>query len=172
VDCWPKRPAVFLFPPILIHYPLGKSLALCQHVVMVCIYCGHNTEVTNSRKKARTPLVWRRRRCETCVAQFTTHELPEYATALVVERGRVLVPFERDKLFLSVHFACSHRKDSQKVSTELTNNILGIIARKKLARDGKLTLEMLSSLTYDILKRFDRHAAATYRAYHQNTLRS
>ena len=137
---------------------------------MVCIYCGNETDVYNSRSKARTPSVWRRRRCNTCVAQFTTHELPDYATALVVERGKDLVPFERDKLFLSIHFATSHRKDSQKASTELTNNILGTIARKKLARDGKLTLELLAQLTFDTLKRFDRHAAATYRAHHQDIL--
>ena len=138
---------------------------------MVCIYCGGDTEVTNSRRKARQPLVWRRRRCIACVAQFTTHELPEYATALVVDHGKVLVQFERDKLFLSIHFACSHRGDSQTAASSLTATVLGSIARKKQAPDGKLALFELARLTYDTLKRFDRNAAATYKAHHQDSLR-
>lgn len=139
---------------------------------MVCIYCGYETKVTNSRKKARQPLVWRRRQCERCVAQFTTHELPDYATALVIDRGKVLVPFERDKLFLSVHFACSHRKDAQEAATSLTETILGKIARKKLAPEGKLTVKAMAHLTYDTLRQFDRNAAATYKAHHQAALRA
>ena len=137
---------------------------------MVCIYCGSDTEVYNSRPKARQPLVWRRKRCKKCVAQFTTHELPEYATALVVDRGKVLAPFERDKLFLSIYRACGHRKDSQTTATELTDTVLGLIARKKSAPDGKLLITTLASLTYISIKRFDQHAGATYKAYHQAVL--
>jgi transcriptional repressor NrdR len=137
---------------------------------MVCIYCGHDTEVVNSRKKARQPLVWRRRRCEQCVAQFTTHELPEYTTALLVKHGKVLTPFERDQLFLSIHFACSHRLDSQKAATSITNTVIGYIARRNLAREGNLSNEALAKLTYETLRRFDRNAAATYKAHHLKSL--
>lgn len=137
---------------------------------MICIYCGHETEVYNSRPKARQPLVWRRRRCLYCVAQFTTHELPEYATALVVERGKVLVPFERDKLLLSIYRACGHREDSQAAATELTNTVLGQIARKKLAPHGTLPVQKLAMLIHVTIKRFDPLAANTYKAYHQKSL--
>ena len=138
---------------------------------MVCIYCGSDTEIYNSRPKARQPLVWRRRRCKLCVAQFTTHELPEYATALVVDRGKVLVPFERDKLFLSIYRACDHRPDSQVVATELTDTVLGLIARRKLAPEGKLTPQTLALVIFSSIKRFDSHAGALYKAYHQVALK-
>lgn len=137
---------------------------------MVCIYCGADTEVYNSRPKARQPLVWRRRRCLNCVAQFTTHELPEYATALIVSRGKILSPFERDKLFLSIYRACGHRNDSQTAAANLTNTVLGKIARNKLALGGKLEIRQLAVLVHITIKRFDPLAASTYKAYHQEWL--
>jgi hypothetical protein len=96
--------------------------------------------------------------------------LPEYATALVVDRGKILVPFERDRLFLSIHFACSHRDDAQIAATSVTATVLGVIARKKLAPEGMLSNQIVARLTYDTLRRFDRNAAATYRAHHQAAL--
>lgn len=90
---------------------------------MVCIYCGKQTEVYNSRARTLNPSVWRRRQCIACDAKYTTIELPDYASALVVEGARgKLYPFSRDKLFLSLHKALEYRQDAIFVATELNRN--------------------------------------------------
>jgi len=138
---------------------------------MVCIYCGHDTEVTNSRARHRNPSVWRRRACKICVAQFSTIESPDYTTALVVSgRDSKLYPFSRDKLFLSLHQALGHRSDAVSSATELTNSVIGNLLRHNKARDGLIRVRVLSKTAYDTLKRFDPLSAHTYKAYHQAAL--
>lgn len=139
---------------------------------MVCIYCGHETEVYNSRERARNPSVWRRRRCLACVAQFSTDELPDYDSALAVKgiNGK-LYPFNRDKLFLSLYKSLGHRQDALNSATELTSTTIGSLLRKMKAPDGLLPIETLAVQTYQILKRFDPLAAHTYKAYHQTSLK-
>ena len=138
---------------------------------MVCIYCGHETEVYNSRERARNPSVWRRRRCNTCVAQFTTIELPDYKSALVVKGlGGKIQPFSRDKLFLSLHKSLGHRKDALQSATELTDTVIGSILRKKQASDGLLHIKVLAGEAYRVLKRYDPLAAHAYKAYHLTAL--
>jgi transcriptional regulator NrdR family protein len=138
---------------------------------MVCIYCGSETQVTNSREKARTPSVWRRRKCIACVAQFTTIELPDYATALVVSSHGKLYPFSRDQLFLSIHVALGHRQDALISSTELTKTIIGRLLSKKQAPDGVISVQNLAKASHEVLKRYDPLGANTYKAYHQAALR-
>jgi len=140
---------------------------------MVCIYCGHDTNVTNSRSKARLPSVWRRRACEACVAQFTTLEQPDYATAISVSRSgsTKLEPFSRDKLFLSLNSALGHRKDSLTSSTALTQTILSRVMSKKHIQNGTLSTNSIAKESYQVLKRFDPLAANTYKAYHTSALK-
>ena len=154
-------------------YPLVKTLALCQHVVMVCLYCNGETEVTNSRAKARNPSVWRRRACKQCDAQFTTLELPGYDTALTVQGQdkKHLYPFSRDKLFLSLHRALGHRKTALGDATALTGTVIARLFQRKLLKDGVLESKDLSKAAYEVLKRFDPLAATSYKAYHLATLR-
>lgn len=167
---WNRRSKTggFCLYPILTTYPLEKTLALCQHVVMVCIYCGKKTEVVNSRLRARTPSVWRRRTCKACVAQFTTIELPDYATALSVKglNGK-FVAFERDKLFLSLYKSLGHRNNALEAASALCETILGRLLRKKQASSGVISVQDLAATTCETLKRFDKVASISYRAYHK-----
>lgn len=139
---------------------------------MVCIYCGHDTEVYNSRVKTRNPSVWRRRRCTACVAQFTTIELPDYQTALVVEGvGGKLYPFNRDKLYLSLYKALEYRQDAVDSATELTETVIGKLLRNKKAPDGLLKMTDIAGTAYTVLKRFDAPSAHTYKAFHASALK-
>ena len=136
---------------------------------MVCIYCGSGTGVTNSRSKARTPSVWRRRACKVCVAQFTTIELPDYATALLVvsPSNKNLAPFNRDKLLISIYKSLGHRPDPTKDATALTTTIIGKILRKRQSgKNGTIQLKDITTTTYEVLRHFDIQAANSYRAYH------
>lgn len=138
---------------------------------MVCIYCNHETEVYNSRERKRNPSVWRRRRCIACVAQFSTNELPDYATSLVVSgQNKTVYPFSRDRLFLSLYKSLGHRKDALTSATELTQTVIGKLLRDCVARDGVISMRELTVQAYRILKRYDPLAATTYKAYHQSHL--
>jgi transcriptional regulator NrdR family protein len=141
---------------------------------MVCIYCYSNTEVSNSRSKARSPSVWRRRTCKTCVAQFTTIELPDYFSALLVNDldNVKLCSFSRDQLFLSLFRAVGHRKNALNDATALTTTVIGRVLRKNLTvQKGVIDIKDLVVVSYEVLKRFDPLAANNYKAYHQKLLK-
>lgn len=141
---------------------------------MVCIYCQGETEVTNSRAKARNPSVWRRRACLRCAAQYTTLELPGYDTALTVQGQdkKHLYPFSRDKLFLSLHKSLGHRKEALDDATALTSTVISRVFLRELLKEGVLETKDLSRTAYEVLKRFDPLAATTYKAYHQASLKN
>ena len=139
---------------------------------MVCIYCGHDTKVTNSRPRARNPSVWRRRQCLHCVAQFSSEELPDYAAAISIigQDGR-LYPFSRDRLFLSLYKSLGHRKDALASATELSRTVIGRLLRRKAAENGAIPMQALAKAAHATLKRYDPLAAHTYKAYHQGALK-
>lgn len=138
---------------------------------MVCIYCGNNTKVTNSRPRRRNPSVWRRRECLACVAQFSTNEQPDYASALAVaDQALGVYPFVRDRLFLSLYRALGHRPDALVSATELTGTVIGKLFRSSTQDQGMLTAELIARTSFETLKRYDPLAAGSYKAYHQAAL--
>ena len=66
---------------------------------MVCIYCGGETKVTNSRLQKRNNQVWRRRQCLECKGVFTTHEAVDLSSALLIDKSGAPEPFISDLLF-------------------------------------------------------------------------
>src|ERR1039458_7397730 len=93
---------------------------------MVCIYCRSKTQVTNSRHLIRSNGTWRRRTCTKCSALFTTNEIAQYNMLWAVRDplSGNLEPFERDKLFLSVHDSCGHRKSAISDAAGLTDTVI------------------------------------------------
>ncbi len=92
---------------------------------MNCVYCGHDTQVTNSRLQKRSNGVWRRRHCATCNSVFTSIEMVDLAQSVRFSTGKGnLVPFQRDKLFLSIYESCRHRPDASTSAAALTQTVL------------------------------------------------
>lgn len=131
---------------------------------MVCVYCSSDTQVTNSRHQKRKNTVWRRRKCASCGAIFTTTEVAESAQALSVVSDRGLEPFLRDKLFVSVYGSVRHRKSALADATGLTDTIVASIY--SLANDAAIEQGVISEVTYTVLERFDAVAAMHYGAFH------
>jgi len=133
---------------------------------MVCLYCGHETNVVNSRLKRRDNHTWRRRQCSACKSVFTTHEQPELASAIAVTApGNCIEPFTRDKLFLSIYKSCEHRASGLEDATGLTQ----IIITNLLQRPAAAVLETaaIAEAAYTALQRFDKTAATVYNAYYR-----
>ncbi len=131
---------------------------------MVCIYCGGETKVTNSRLQSRSNQVWRRRQCLSCQAVFTTHESIELESALSVNDGGRLKPFLPDLLLNELMLALKDRNDVYTASREL----LGTIVKKLLALPQKPVYQPadISKLTAEVLSRFDKQAFLRYQADH------
>ena len=136
---------------------------------MVCIYCGSETRVINSRPQKRTNNIWRRRQCSACMALFTTSERPDFLTSLSVRRSKKIEPFSRDKLFLSIHDSLKHRKSATSDATALTDTVLSKLY--PLLGEGSLDEREITLVVCEVLAAFDPASATYYRAYHPITIR-
>jgi len=132
---------------------------------MVCIFCGQNTQVINSRRQKRLNSTWRRRRCIACKNVFTTEEFADYSGSWQVRHGvGQLSAFDRDKLLLSLHRSCLHRKQALRDAQSLTNTIISSLNPDQ----GMVEASSISSLCKKTLKRFDKAAFSHYDAFHQS----
>lgn len=140
---------------------------------MICVFCKSETDVMNSRPKAQSPSVWRRRQCQNCGKAFTTLELPDYAKSLSVlaQNAKKTQPFNRDKLFLSLNKSLGHRTDALEASTALTMTIISKILKSR-RESGIIPVTEIATTALQTLKRYDPLAAASYKAYHQTTLKA
>lgn len=133
---------------------------------MVCIHCGEETHVINSRPQKRLNQIWRRRQCKACQAIFTTEETVRYEAAWLVSDGQGhLKPFSRDKLLLSLYKSCEHRKtalvDAGALTETMIKKLLGQVENSVINRTALIqTVQVM-------LNRFDRAASVHYAAYHK-----
>lgn len=153
-------------------FTLGFLTAVCQYVVMVCVYCHSGTRVLNSRLQKKSNRVWRRRACQNCHSIFTTIESLDGQQAIMVTRSssKPLEPFSRDKLFVSILNSCNHRKSAINDATALTDTVMNYLLQRKL-RHGTIAKAEIIQTALATLKRFDRAAASYYQAYYQNKYR-
>lgn len=132
---------------------------------MVCIHCGSETQVTNSRPQKRLNQVWRRRKCLSCSSIFSTEEVAQYtASWAVLDHAGHIRAFERDKLFVSIYSSLQHRTTALRDATALTDTVI-----KKLigqARDGVIIGSVLAQTVQVALNRFDTAASVHYQAFH------
>ena len=132
---------------------------------MVCIYCGSGTQVVNSRLQKRLNHVWRRRRCVECGAVFSTHEMPAYEDSWRVKTPEgALMPFQRDKLFLSLYKSCEHRPGAAEDAGGLTATVIGLLRHQD--DKGLFEAENISLTAWEVLNNFDKAAAVHYQAFH------
>jgi transcriptional regulator NrdR family protein len=140
---------------------------MCQYVDMVCVHCGHNTRVVNTREQKRSNQVWRRRQCETCKAVFTTEEAVVYQGSWTVRSSACVVrPFSRDKLFISLYESCQHRSTALNDAAGLTDTVI-----KKTGgqiKDGVVSRRSLVQTAQVALNRFDEAASVHYQAFHHS----
>lgn len=147
------------------YFPLDFLIASCQYIVMVCVYCGVKTHVTNSRPKKRTGMIWRRRYCDSCKSTFTTVETIDFGGSIVVTyKDGSFLPFQRDILFISIYNSLKHRKDALAAATALTDTILACIL--PLIHEAKLKRQDIVVSASKVLQRFDKAAGVQYLAYH------
>lgn len=132
---------------------------------MVCIHCGHNTQVVNSRHQIRTNNVWRRRQCVNCGATFTTTESAAYGASWAVQSSSgAPTPFSRDKLFLSLYRSLQHRKTAVDDAAALTETVIKKVSAS--VTNGVIKAGAVTAAAQVALNRFDKAASIHYQAFH------
>lgn len=138
---------------------------------MHCLYCGSDTDVTNSRLQKRNNSVWRRRACRQCGAVHTSIETIDLAKSLLVRNAKnpnlPAQPFLRDKLFVSIYTSCKHRPTALKDASALTSTVLS--ALQPLIEQASVSNEDIATKVGGALRRFDTAAYVQYAAYHRLT---
>lgn len=131
---------------------------------MICIYCGNETQVFNSRHQKRLNQVWRRRRCTVCQAVFTTIEAPDTSQTVSVRRNGRLEPFSREAILFTLYDSLRHRKTATSDATALTGTAVSLLYT--LVTDAVLEREQIVETVASVLERFDKVAAVHYKAFH------
>ena len=134
---------------------------------MVCINCGADTRVINSRPQKRNNQIWRRRECQRCHTVFTTEERVHLPLSWRVKTpAGALEPFQRDKLFVSVYESLKHRNSALDDADGLTDTII----RKLIDRKHSHAIERqrITEVVQVTLARFDKAAAMYYQAHHKS----
>lgn len=128
---------------------------------MVCLNCGHETQVTNSRPQKRSNSIWRRRFCPLCKAVFTSHEQFDLSAAWqVTTKNGVIEPFNRDKLFVSILEVCNHEAQPFATAAALTATAINQLLR--LAGAEPVETATIAHITATVLKRYKPLLAVRY----------
>jgi len=134
---------------------------------MHCPFCGHvDDKVIDSRASSEGTSVRRRRECLACGKRFTTYEVVEEMSLLVVKKDGRRQPFDRKKISNGVQKACEKRPISSERIEELVTNVEREIYRKfereVSSRDiGALLMDKLALLDEVAYVRF----ASVYRQF-------
>ena len=132
---------------------------------MVCPYCKKDSSVVNSRAQKRTNSVWRRRKCDSCNAIWTSVERSELHTIWRVSKGGHLLVFRPETLLISLYEALKHRKTADIDAKYVCDTVIQKLSAKHIA---VLPQALITKTSHDILRRYDKVAAAVYNATHTN----
>ena len=131
---------------------------------MVCVHCRSDTQVINSRLQKKANQVWRRRKCGSCGAIFSSREVAKYELVWLVHSHKALKPFSRDKLLLSIYSSCQHRPSALSDASALTETVIAKLLFT--AAGGVLEAPAIAQTVQVALNRFDKAASVHYQAFH------
>jgi len=135
---------------------------------MFCIKCHHeNTKVINSRPNKKHATVWRRRKCESCGATFTTTEVVATEGGLLsISDGKNVTPFSVSRSLLSI----APLLTAQETAPDDAYWLAMTAYEKALqTNDAVISSKELASIIFGVLERYDSTAALKYALDHHLT---
>ncbi len=132
---------------------------------MKCPVCREtNNEVYNTRTTRFGTQTWRRRRCLSCDASFTTYEQPDLKFLKILgDSSKKTTAYSRATLFSSVYGAFSGSSSKPSVIDAVTDNIE---AKLLDLQDHTITTEQITDIVLSTLKHFDSAAFLRYLSDH------
>jgi len=96
-----------------------------------CPKCGsEKLKVIDSRNADNINAVRRRRECEDCGERFSTLERVEGIQPQVIKKDGTRQEFSRDKLLAGLNASCSKRPISNRILTDICNEVENLISSK------------------------------------------
>ncbi|MBV9218608.1 MAG: transcriptional repressor NrdR [Methylobacteriaceae bacterium] len=133
---------------------------------MRCPYCGSlDTQVRDSRPTEDASAIRRRRACPDCGGKFTTFERVQLRQLVVVKRSGRRVPFDRDKLLLSVEVALRKRPVEPARVERMVN---GIVRQLESQGETEIASERIGELVMEGLKGLDDVAYVRFASVYRN----
>lgn len=136
---------------------------------MRCPFCGHDdTQVKDSRPTEDNVAIRRRRYCPACGSRFTTFERVQLRELTVVKSNKEKVPFDREKLKVSLTIALRKRPIEEGRIDRIVNSI-----QRKLETLGESEIpsKVIGEMVMDYLRDLDQVAyirfASVYRNFHE-----
>lgn len=134
---------------------------------MRCPFCAHeDSKVIDSRVSSAGDVIRRRRECEKCERRFTSRERVEDVLPVVVKKGGVRQPYDREKVLRGVRLACNKRPVAmdriEKFIDELERDLVDGEAKEVASQDiGERVMRKLRELDEVAYVRF----ASVYRSF-------
>ena len=135
---------------------------------MRCPQCAANNEdkVVDSRDSRDGRAIRRRRECLKCQKRFTTYEMIEDLSLMVVKKDGRRESFNRQKILTGIRRACEKRQigieEIERIVDEIEKNLYTSFEREiKSAAIGNLVMEKLKDLDKVAYVRF----ASVYREF-------
>lgn len=133
---------------------------------MRCPFCGETTsQVKDSRPSDDGTSIRRRRSCPSCGGRFTTFEYIQRQDLIVVKKNDVRVPFEREKLYRSIHLALRKRDVDSKQLDKLVADIIQTLEEQG---DIEVRSSQIGKLVMDGLLKIDKVAYVRYASVYKN----
>ena len=134
---------------------------------MKCPFCGdQDSKVVDSRHSEDGASIRRRRECLVCQRRFTTYEIVESLSIIVVKRDGSRQSFDRNKVLNSMVRAFDKRQvemsDLDRIATEIEQSIQNTLEREvSTDRIGEMVMERIKPLDEVAYIRF----ASVYRRF-------
>lgn len=138
---------------------------------MRCPYCGSfEDRVVDSRDSREGRAIRRRRECLKCMKRFTTYEMVEEVSLMVVKKDGRRELFDRQKILTGIRRACQKRPISleqmEAIVDEIEKTLQASFEREvKTVEIGNLVMEKLKALDKVAYVRF----ASVYREFKDTT---
>lgn len=138
---------------------------------MRCPYCGScEDKVVDSRDSREGRAIRRRRECLKCGKRYTTYELVEEVSLMVVKKDGRRESFDRQKILTGLRRACQKRpiglEQMEAIVDEIEKNLQASFEREVMAAEiGNLVMEKLKVLDKVAYVRF----ASVYREFKDTT---
>jgi len=134
---------------------------------MRCPYCGVDDDrVIDSRSAEGGEAIRRRRQCRGCGQRFSTYERAEHSAILVVKRGGVTEPFQRDKVISGMERATKNLPIDQEA---LRRAAARVEARVRTLGRRLIASELIGAEVLDALRDIDHVAymrfASVYKGF-------
>ncbi|MDH5188817.1 MAG: transcriptional regulator NrdR [Rhodospirillaceae bacterium] len=136
---------------------------------MRCPFCGnHDTQVKDSRPTEDNSAIRRRRYCPACESRFTTFERVQLRELIVIKGNGDKVPFDREKVKLSMDIALRKRPVDQDRIERIVNSI-----QRQLETSGEneIPTKVIGEMIMNTLRELDQIAyvrfASVYKDFHE-----